>query len=657
MIPELGHFALALALAIALTQGALPMLGAERRDARLMAAAAPLAWGQLLCVMAAFAALMWSFVVNDTTVANVVANSHSAKPLLYKLTGTWGNHEGSMVLWVLILALCGAAVAGFGGGLPSALQARVLGVLGLIGVGFLAFILLTSNPFERVWPPPPDGQGLNPVLQDPGLAFHPPLLYLGYVGFSVTFAFAVAALIEGRVDAAWGRWVRPWALAAWSFLTLGIALGSWWAYYELGWGGYWFWDPVENASLLPWLAGTALLHSAIVVEKRDALKIWTVLLALLAFALALLGTFLVRSGVLNSVHAFANDPARGVFILGLLAVYVGGAFLLFAWRAGRLAPTGVFSPLSREGALVLNNLLLCSICAVVLVGTLYPMFADLLLGAKISVGPPFFNSATLPLAMPLLMSMPVGAMLPWKRAKLWPVLQRLWWAALAAFAALFLTLALRGEPVWPAIGFAAAAWLIAGAAADIADRIALFRRPAAAWSRARGLPRAAWGGALAHAGMGVTIAGIAGMGLATDALVALRPNETAGVAGHAFRLESVRDVAGPNWSARRATVTVLRGGETVAILEPERRFFPVGRQNTTEAAIHTDALRDLYVVLGEERDGAAILRLHHNPFAPWIWFGAAIMALGGGLSLSDRRVRVAAPAPRTVPRAAEVPAQ
>lgn len=650
MIPELGHFALALALVLALAQSALPILGAQRRDARLMAAGVLLAYGQLLAVLAGFGALMWSFVVSDTTVMTVVQNSHSAKPLLYKLTGTWGNHEGSMVLWILILALCGGAVAGFGRNLPTALQARVIGVLGLVAVGFHAFILLTSNPFRRIWPPPMDGQGLNPLLQDPGLAFHPPLLYLGYVGYAVTFAFACAALIEGRVDAAWGRWVRPWALAAWSFLTLGITLGSWWAYYELGWGGYWFWDPVENASFLPWLAGTALLHSAIVVEKREALKVWTVLLALLAFALSLLGTFLVRSGVLNSVHAFASDPARGVFILGLLMAYVGGAFALFAWRAGRLAPTGLFAPISREGALVLNNLLLCSICAVVLVGTLYPMFADALFGTKISVGPPFFNTAAAPLAIPLVAAMAVGPMLPWKRADLRGALQRLWWAALLAAGALLLCLALAGERVWPAIGFAAAVWLVAGAAADLADRTGLFRRPGQAWNRARGLPRAAWGAAVAHAGMGVTIAGIAGMGLATDALVSLRPGEAHRLAGYEWRLEGVRDVAGPNWSAREARVTIRRDGAAVAVLEPQRRFYPAGRQNTTEAAIHATLSADLYAVLGEERDGAAVLRLHHNPLAPWIWLGAAIMALGGGLSLSDRRVRVSAPAPKPAVR-------
>ncbi|WP_198372854.1 heme lyase CcmF/NrfE family subunit [Roseomonas rosulenta] len=646
MIPELGHFALALACVLAIAQSVLPIVGATRRDLRWMATAGPLAAGTLVSVGVAFGCLLWAFAVNDTTVSNVVQNSHSAKPMIYKFSGAWGNHEGSMVLWVLILALCGAAVAGFGRDLPSALKARVIGVLGWVASGFLLFIIFTSNPFDRIWPPPPDGQGLNPVLQDIGLALHPPMLYLGYVGYAVTFAFAVAALLEGRVDAAWGRWVRPWALLAWSFLTLGIALGSWWAYYELGWGGYWFWDPVENASLLPWLVGTALLHSAIVVEKRDALKIWTVLLAIMAFAMSLLGTFLVRSGVLNSVHAFANDPARGVFILALLMIYVAGAFAIFAWRAQKLAPTGIFAPISREGALVLNNLLLCSIAAVVLAGTLWPMFADILTGAKISVGPPFFNTAAAPLAIPLVLAMPIGAMLPWKRGDAWGALQRLWWAACIALAMGFLALVAAGLPVWPAIGVGLAMWLIIGAMADVADRIALFRRPGQALQRARGLPRAAWGAAIAHAGMGVTIAGIAGMGVATDTLIALKPGESARLAGYEWRLDSITDVAGPNYAARRATVTISRDGAEVTVLRPERRTFQVDRQTTTEAAIHTNAMRDLYAVLGEERDGAGVLRLHHNPLAPWIWFGAVIMALGGGLSLSDRRMRVAAPAPK-----------
>ena len=638
MIPELGHFALALAFAIAVAQAALPLWGAQTRDARLMAAGPALAAGQFLAVLTAFFALMWSYAVSDFSVVNVAENSHSLKPLLYKLTGTWGNHEGSLLLWCTMLAGCGAAVAGFGRGLPTALRARVIGVLGLVAAGFLLFALTTSNPFDRLWPPPDDGRDLNPLLQDPGLAFHPPLLYAGYVGFSVAFAFAVAALIEGRVDAAWGRWVRPWTLAAWSLLTGGIALGSWWAYYELGWGGYWFWDPVENASLLPWLTGTALLHSAIVVEKRDALRIWTVLLAIATFSFSLLGTFLVRSGVLNSVHAFANDPARGLFILVLLALTIGGALALFAWRAPGMAPTGLFAPISREGALVLNNILLCSMAAVVATGTMYPLFADFLFGHKLSVGAPFFNATVLPLAAPLLAAMAVGPVLAWKRARLEEAARRLWPAALVA-AAVGLAAGFGWSAV-PALGFAGAAWLIGGAVVDIAGR--------ARWSMARlaGIPRAAWGGAVAHAGLGVTVAGIAGMTLAVDRSVLLHPGESAGLGGYDWRLIAVADGRGPNFSLRQARIEVTRSGDHVVTLTPQRRFYPVQRMTTTEAAIHTTGLADIYAVLGEERDGAAVLRLHLNPLAPWIWIGALIMALGGALSLSDRRLRVGAPARR-----------
>jgi cytochrome c-type biogenesis protein CcmF len=479
-------------------------------------------------------------------VLNVVQNSHSAKPMLFKITGTWGNHEGSLLLWVLILALCGMAVAAFGRDLPSTLKARVIGILGLVSLGFLLFILKTSNPFERVWPPPADGQGLNPILQDIGLAMHPPLLYLGYVGYAVTFAFAIAALIEGRVDAAWGRWVRPWSLAAWAFLTAGIALGSWWAYYELGWGGYWFWDPVENASLLPWLIGTALLHSAIVVEKREALKTWTVLLAIIAFGMSLLGTFLVRSGVLNSVHAFANDPERGMFILALLMFYMGGAFLLFAWRAQAMAPTGIFAPVSREGAIVLNNLLVCSISAVVFVGTLWPMFADALFGAKVSVGPPFFNLASFPLVVPLLLAMAMGPLMPWKRAQLWPVVQRLWWVAVIALGLFFLALLLTGQRVLPAIGFAFAAWVI-GAASPTSPTAPRCSAPnlSNAWAAPAAcrappgappspMPASAW-----------SPAGIAGMGLAQERWWPWRPGDTTSMAGYEWRLDGVRDVTGP----------------------------------------------------------------------------------------------------------------
>ena len=645
MIPELGHFALAMALAFCIAQTALPLWGAQRRDARLMAAAVPLANAAMLSVLVAFICLATSYAVNDTSVVNVVQNSHSAKPMIYKITGTWGNHEGSMVLWVLVLTLCGTAVAGFGRDLPSVLQARVLGVLGAIAVGFLLFVLFTSNPFDRVWPPAPDGQGLNPLLQDFGLAVHPPLLYLGYVGTAVTFAFAVAALIEGRVDAAWGAWVRPWALASWGFLTCGIALGSWWAYYELGWGGYWFWDPVENSSLLPWLASTALLHSAVVVEKRGALKVWTVFLALMAFALSMMGTFLVRSGVLNSVHTFAADPARGVFILIMLGAFVGGAFALFAWRAPAMAPQGVFAPVSREGALVLNNLLLSCITAVVLVGTLYPLFLDLIAGRMISVGPPFFNMATAPLALPLIAAMALGPLMPWKRADLWPVMQRLWWVALVALAGFIIALVVTGQRALPALGFAAGLWLIFGAAADIIDRV---RRAEHPWARARALPRAAWGAAIAHAGMGVTALGVAGMALSTETLVALNPGQSTSFAGYEWRLDGVRDSPGPNFTARRADVSVLIDGSVVFTMTPAKRTFPVARTTTTEAAIRTNGMRDLYLVLGEEREGGAVLRIHHNPLAPWIWFGALIMALGAATSLSDRRVRVAAPSRRAV---------
>jgi len=655
VIAEVGHFALILAMVLAFAQSVLPLLGAEQRDARLMATAAPLAVGQTLAIAAAFGCLMYSYVINDTTVMNVVQNSHSAKPLLYKITGTWGNHEGSLVLWVLILALCGAAVSAFGRDLPSALKARVLGVLGLISLGFLLFVLKTSNPFDRVWPPPADGQGLNPILQDIGLAMHPPLLYVGYVGYAVTFAFAIAALIEGRVDAAWGRWVRPWSLAAWSFLTLGIAVGSWWAYYELGWGGYWFWDPVENASLLPWLIGTALLHSAIVVEKREALKTWTILLSIIAFGMSLLGTFLVRSGVLNSVHSFANDPERGLFILALLMFYLAGAFLLFAWRASAMIPTGIFAPVSREGAIVLNNLLVCSITAVVFVGTLWPMFADALFGMKVSVGPPFFNAASFPLVVPLLLAMAAGPLMPWKRAALVPVMMKLWWCAVLAFAVFFGALLVSGEKVLPAVGFAFAAWVIGAAIADIADRTALFRTNLAnSWARARGLPRAAWGAAIAHAGIGICAVGISGMGLAQERLVALAPGESTQLAGYEWRLDGVRDVEGPNWTARRATISVIHDGRVVHVMQPSRRWFPVARQNTTEVAIRTNLLYDLYAVIGEEdaAAGKAVIRLHFNLLAPWIWLGALIMALGGALSLSDRRVRVSAPNRRTVAQGA-----
>ncbi len=645
MIPELGHFALALAVAIGFAQALLPLWGAWRRDQRLIAAAPALAIGQFIALGASWVCLTWSNIVDDFSVLTVAENGNSLTPLIYKITGTWGNHEGSILLWCLVISVCGAAVAIFGTNLPSSLRARVIGVLGAAAVGFQLFALLESDPFTRLWPPPPDGRDLNPLLQDPGLAIHPPILYIGYVGFAVPFAFAVAALLEGRIDAAWGRWVRPWTLAAWCFLTCGIALGSWWAYYELGWGGFWFWDPVENASLLPWLTGTALLHSAIVVEKREALKTWTVLLAIGTFALSLSGTFLVRSGILNSVHSFANDPARGVFILGLLGLVIGGSLLLFAARAPVLAASGIFAPVSREGALVLNNLLLCSIAAVVLTGTMYPLFADLLLGEKLSVGAPFFNATVFPLALPLFAAMTLGPMLSWKRANLADSLKRLWWVFGAAV--IVGLVAAYWARLLPTLAFGCAAWLIFGALADIVERTRLFRQPfATALQRLRGLPRGSFGTTLAHAGLGVTIAGIAGMSLASQAIVLMHPGESTHVGGYDWRLVELHDATGPNYSARVATIEVSRNGAPVATLAPERRSFPVQRINTTEAKIATNLFRDLYAVLGEERDGGAVLRLHMNPLAPWIWLGAFIMAAGGILSLADRRLRVGAPTRR-----------
>ena len=650
MIPETGHFALALACMLAAAQAVVPLAGAWRRDARLMAAAPALAIGQLIALATAFFCLMWSAVTDDYSVLNIAQNSNSLEPLIYRITGTWGNHEGSILLWGLILALCGGAVAAFGSGLPSALRARVIGVLGATSAGFLLFALTASNPFLRVWPPPVDGQDINPLLQDPGLAMHPPILYAGYVGFAVPFAFAVAALLEGKVDASWGRWVRPWTLASWCFLTGGIALGSWWAYYELGWGGFWFWDPVENASLMPWLTGTALLHSALVVEKREAMKVWTVLLAIGTFSLSLTGTFLVRSGILNSVHAFANDPARGVFILGLLGLLIGASLLLFAIRAPRLVSGGLFSPVSREGSLVLNNILLCSICAVVITGTMYPLLADML-GTKISVGAPFFNATVFPLAAPVFAAMVIGPVLSWKRADLGQALLRLWWAWLIA-AVVGLITAL-GTKALPGLFFGLAAWLAFGSFAPIVERIRLFRIPARdSAARLRGLSLSAWGACIAHAGMALTVAGIAAMSMAHQEVVLIKPGQTIHFGGYDWTLRGVATEQGPNFTARVATLEVGRNGHLMATLHPSRRTFPVAQTTTTDTAIETNGLRDLYTVLGDERDGGAVMRLHDNPLAPWIWLGALVMALGGFLSLADRRLRVGAPARRpanTVP--------
>ena len=648
MIPELGHFALILAFVVAIVQGTLPLIGASRGDVRLMALGRTAALTQAFLVALSFGALVQCYVTSDFSVANVVANSHSAKPLLYKITGTWGNHEGSMMLWTLILALFGAAVAVFGQNLPDTLRSRVLAVQALIGVGFLAFILFTSNPFLRLSPAPFDGNGLNPVLQDPGLAFHPPMLYLGYVGFSVTYAFAIAALLEGRVDVAWARWVRPWTLAAWCFLTLGIALGSWWSYYILGWGGFWFWDPVENASLMPWLAGTALLHSAIVVEKRDALKSWTVLLAILAFSLSLLGTFLVRSGVLTSVHAFAQDPARGLFILAFLMVVTGGGLALYAWRAPSLQPGGLFQPVSREGALIVNNLLLCTLAATVLLGTLYPLFLDLTTGAKVSVGPPFFNATFVPICAPLFAALCVGPYLGWKRAELWPALVRLRVAFFASVvAAIVAATVIDGRATLAAIAFGFGLWLILGSLFEFLQRA---RR-----QRLRTIPRSAIGMTISHAALGVVVLGaVATAAWNVELIRTVRIGETVPFGAYQATLVKVEPLQGPNYTAERATIALTRDGRPFTTLTPERRLFTLQQRQVSETSIQTNLLRDLYATLGEgDAKQGWVLRLYLNPLAPWIWLGAALCALGGFVSLSDRRLRIGAPKRKPMLQAAE----
>jgi cytochrome c-type biogenesis protein CcmF len=603
---------------------------------------------QAFLVLVSFGALTQAYVTSDFSVLNVVDNSHSAKPMLYKISGVWGNHEGSMLLWALILALFGAAVAVFGANLPDTLRSRVLAIQALIGVGFLAFLLFTSNPFARVYPAPPDGNGLNPLLQDPGLAFHPPLLYLGYVGYSVTYAFAVAALLEGRVDAAWARWVRPWALAAWCFLTLGIALGSWWAYYILGWGGFWFWDPVENASLMPWLVGTALLHSAIVVEKRDALKSWTVLLALLAFSLSLLGTFLVRSGVLTSVHAFAQDPSRGMFILAFLLFVTGGGLALYAWRAPQLQGGGLFQPVSREGALILNNLLLCTLAVTVLLGTLYPLFLDLLTGNKVSVGPPFFNATFVPLCAPLFAALCVGPFLGWKRAELGPALMRLRLALVVSLAAaLFAMTMIDSRSTLAALAFGFGVWLILGSLASLTDR---FRS-----GTLRTIPRSTLGMVISHASLGLVVLGsVATSSWSTELMQTMKPGDRIAFAGYSVVLDRIEEVRGPNYIAERATLNVSVGGKPYTVLQPERRLFTVQRRQVAETAIQTNLLRDFYATLGEgDPKQGWVIRLYLNPLAPWIWLGAALCALGGFISLSDRRLRIGAPSRKPALQPAE----
>jgi len=648
MIVELGHFALVLALMVAVVQAILPQWGAWRGNAALIAVAAPAAVTQFALVAFAFGVLTWAFVVSDFSLAVVTANSHTLKPMLYKVTGVWGNHEGSLLLWVLILALFGASAAWFGGNLPDRLRARVIAIQGLIGAAFLAFLIFTSNPFWRLQVAPLDGQDLNPLLQDPGLAFHPPFLYLGYVGLSVAYSFAMAALIEGRIDAAWARWVRPWTLAAWVFLTIGIALGSWWAYYELGWGGFWFWDPVENASFMPWLLAAALLHSAIVVEKRETLKSWTVLLAILAFGFSLIGTFIVRSGVITSVHSFASDPERGVFILGILAFFTGGGLMLYAARAGAMEAKGLFGVVSRESALILNNILLSVAAFVVFVGTIWPLISEIAMGRTVSVGEPYFNAAFTPFFVLLAVVLPVGAMLAWKRGDLRRTTRALAPVVLLTGAVAAMVFAAQtGHSAFGPVGVALGVWVVGGAALDLWTRAG---RSGGKLGRLRRLPRADWGRVVAHAGLGAVIFAVAAMNAwKVEVIRVAQLGESFGLGPYTITLESVREVEGPNYTSLMATMQLAEGGSRIATLYPEKRVYPVQAMPTTEAAIHQTLSRDVYLVIGDAQQGGGwAVRAYVEPFASWLWIGSAMMALGGALSLSDRRYRIAAGARRAV---------
>src|SRR6202045_1311884 len=661
MIVETGHYALVLALALALVNSVLPVWGSVTRDQRLMAVAPPAALMGFGLVAYAYFALTIAHVVSDFSLVNVVENSHSAKPLIYKITGVWGNHEGSMLLWVLVLSLFAAAVALFSRSMPEDMRANVLAVQSWIAAAFILFILLTSNPFARVAGAPAEGNDLNPLLQDPGLAIHPPLLYLGYVGLSIAYSFAAAALISGRIDAVFARFVRPWTLIAWISLTLGIAMGSYWAYYTLGWGGFWFWDPVENASLMPWLAATALLHCTTVMEKREALKVWAIFLAILAFSLSLVGTFLVRSSVLTSVHSFASDPTRGVFILLILVVFIGGSLALFALRAGGLQQGGLFAPVSREGALVLNNLLLTTCCATVFVGTLYPLALEAVTGEKISVGAPFFTATFAPLFIPLMVAVPFGPLMAWKRGDLLGVAQRLLGAAAIALIGIAVTFAVEGGgPILVPFAIGVALFLLAGAVTDLIERTGLLKVPArTALARARGLPRSAWGTAFAHAGLAVTLLGIIGeTQWGAERIAEGKPGQVLSIRRYDFQFDGMTERQGPNYYELAAHFTVRRAGDFVGVMEPSKRSFPSRGTDTSEAALMTRGFAQLYLSLGDPSpDGSIAVRLYYKPLVLLIWLGAVVMAMGGAPSLSDRRLRVGAPMPARPKAAAMQPAE
>ena len=651
MIPELGHFALIVALCIALTQAIFPLAGAARGNLAWMSLARPAAQGQFVFVAIAFSCLAYSFVSNDFSVLNVAANSNSSLPWFYRFAATWGSHEGSLLLWVLMLAVWMLAVSVFSRHLPLEMVARILGVMALIAAGFYLFMLFTSNPFERLLPAAPDGRDLNPLLQDPGMVIHPPMLYMGYVGFSVAFAFAIAALLSGKLDATWARWSRPWTTMAWVFLTVGIALGSGWAYYELGWGGWWFWDPVENASFMPWLVGTALMHSLAVTEKRGGFRMWTVLLAIIAFSLSLIGTFLVRSGVLTSVHAFATDPTRGIFILGFLIIVIGGSLALFAWRAPRVGLGGSFELVSRESALLANNVLLLVAAASVMLGTLYPLFLDALGLGKISVGPPYFEAVFVPLMTPALFLMGIGPIAKWKQAALPEMAARLKWAfVIALITALLLPFTLGKWTPMIAFGLLLALWVAMASFVNLKQRVAQLRATSgrSLGSQLGAIPRGYYGMLLAHVGVAVFITGVTLVkGYETEKDVRMQVGDTVDVGGYTFRLDGSAQVPGPNYEATRGSMAILKDGKKLRTLYPEKRFYQVQQMPMTEAAIDTGFTRDLYVSLGEPvGDGAWVVRIYHKPFVDWIWGGAFLMALGGILAVSDRRYRLARKAER-----------
>jgi len=640
MIPELGHLGMILALCLALVQGSLPLIGAWRGDRLWMSLAAPAAWGQFAFLLFAFACLTQAFLVDDFSVAYVASNSNSALPWYYKFSAVWGAHEGSLLLWALILSGWTFAVSICSRQLPEEMLARVLGVMGLISVGFLLFLIITSNPFARLLPQSPvDGRDLNPLLQDFGLIVHPPMLYMGYVGFSVAFAFAIAALLGGRLDAAWARWSRPWTLVAWAFLGVGIVLGSWWAYYELGWGGWWFWDPVENASFMPWLVGTALLHSLAVTEKRGVFKSWTVLLAIAAFSLSLLGTFLVRSGVLTSVHAFANDPERGVFILGFLLLVVGTSLTLFAIRAPVVKSQVGFALWSRETLLLVNNLVLVVATATILLGTLYPLLLDALSGAKLSVGPPYFNALFLPLMGLLMLALAVGVLVRWRDTPLRWLAGMLAPVLLASVALALLAAFVLGDFAWAVLACAfLAAWVVLGGVRDLFDKT----RHKGLLKGLRGLSPSYWGMQLSHVGIAVCALGIVLSGQeSAERDLRMAPGDAVELAGYRFAFEGTRHHEGPNFSADRATMRVFDGDRQMAVLHPEKRLYSVQRMPMTEAGIDPGFTRDLYVALGEPLEaGAWAVRLHVKPFVRWIWLGGLMMAFGAVLAASDRRYRV-----------------